>query len=161
MDPCLDVSEHGNSYKRMCVEQNIRKFLESFQPGTSDMADMKELCEAVGAKLVMLSASQLLTPTIMVPAGQALGGGKVSPPLSGASTPLEGELSRASSPESGPSIPDEIDMVTPANHIDFSNLLPLFPNMEKIMLTFQTKKCGVDFRWNMFGMTEKLSLIHI
>ena len=73
----------------------------------------------------------------------------------GQSTPLSGELSRASSPESGPSVPDEIDMVTPANHLDFSIILPLFNNMEKLVLCFQTKRCGVEFRWNMFGMTEK------
>ena len=90
LDPCLDVSEHGNSYTRMCVEQNIRKSFESFKPGNSDMGDLKELCESVGAKLVMLSVSQLLTPTIMVPAGQALGGGRVSPPLSGRLVSVDG-----------------------------------------------------------------------
>ena len=64
-------------------------------------------------------------------------------------------MSRASTPESGPKLPDEIDMVTPANHLDFSAILPLFPNLVKMVLCFQTKKCGIDFRWNMFGMTEK------
>ena len=77
-----------------------------------------------------------------------------STPASGQTTPLSG-ISRASTPESGPKLPDEIDMVTPANHLDFSVILPLFPNLVKMVLCFQTKKCGIDFRWNMFGMTEK------
>ena len=46
-------------------------------------------------------------------------------------------------------------MVSPANHLDFATILPLFPNLEKLLLCFQTKNCGVDFRWNMFGLTEK------
>ena len=93
---------------------------------------------------------------------------------------------RSSSP-AGPCPPDEIDMVTPANHLDFSIILPLFPNITEIRLCFQVdkaekqsiamthcrcikytgqrltfnicvqvKKCGIDFRWNMFGMTEKV-----
>ena len=99
--------------------------------------------------------TQLLSPTLMVPGGQCLGAPVMaSAPASARSTPLSG-LSRASTPESGPRLPDEIDMKTPANHLDFSLLLPLFPNLESLVLTFQTKKCGVNFRWNMFGMTEK------
>jgi Ran GTPase-activating protein (RanGAP) involved in mRNA processing and transport len=46
-------------------------------------------------------------------------------------------------------------MLTPANHLDFSMILPLFPNLLEVRLCFQVKKCGIDFRWNMFGMTEK------
>ena len=103
----------------------------------------------------MLRLTQLLTPTLMVPGGQCLGGPAIATaPASARSTPLSG-LSRASTPESGPGLPDEIDMKTPANHLDFSLLLPLFPSLESLVLTFQTKKCGVNFRWNMFGMTEK------
>ena len=105
----------------------------------------------------LLRLTQLLSPTLMVPAGQCLADrsqAAASPPASGHTTPLSG-LSRASTPETGPRLPDEIDMKTPANHLDFSIILPLFPNLESLVLTFQTKKCGVDFRWNMFGLTEK------
>ena len=103
----------------------------------------------------LLRLTQLLSPTLMVPGGQCLGApAMASAPASARSTPLSG-LSRASTPETGPRLPDEIDMKTPANHLDFSLLLPLFPNLESLVLTFQTKKCGVNFRWNMFGMTEK------
>ena len=56
---------------------------------------------------------------------------------------------------SGPGQPDEIDMTSPANHLDFAAILPLFPRLERLILCFQTKRCGVDFRWNMFGLTEK------
>ena len=79
-------------------------------------------------------------------------------PASGRSTPASG-ISRASTPgtvtlllvlflcmcpcpESGPRQPDEIDMVTPANHLDFSAILPLFPSLEKLVLCFQTKRCA-------------------
>ena len=86
LDQCLDVSDHGHSYKRMCVEQNISRSLETFKPGTSDLADLKEVCEAVGSMVIMLSVSQLLTPTILVPAGHCLGGAaKESLPASGES----------------------------------------------------------------------------
>ena len=155
--PSCDVSQHGGSWKRMCVEQTIRVNLETFKPQQSDMGDLKELCEAVGKIVKLLQLSQLLSPTLMVPAGQALADKTkvvASEPGTGQTTPLSG-LSRASSPESGPRLPDEIDMITPANHLDFSTILPLFPNLEKLVLCFQTKKCGIDFRWNMFGMTEK------
>ena len=33
-------------------------------------------------------------------------------------------------------------MVTPANHLDFSAILPLFPSLDKLVLCFQTKRCG-------------------
>ena len=46
-------------------------------------------------------------------------------------------------------------MTSPANHLDFAAILPLFPRLERLILCFQTKRCGVDFRWNMFGLTEK------
>ena len=46
---------------------------------------------------------------------------------------------RSSSP-AGPCPPDEIDMVTPANHLDFSIILPLFPNITEIRLCFQVDK---------------------
>ena len=77
-------------------------------------------------------------------------------PASGRSTPASG-ISRVSTPgtvslllvlckfpcpESGPRQPDEIDMVTPANHLDFSAILPLFPSLEKLVLCFQTKRCA-------------------
>ena len=74
----------------------------------------------------------------MVPGGQCLGApAMASAPASARSTPLSG-LSRASTPETGPRLPDEIDMKTPANHLDFSLLLPLFPSLESLVLTFQT-----------------------
>ena len=46
-------------------------------------------------------------------------------------------------------------MTSPANHLDFAMIIPLFPNLTEVRLCFQIKKCGINFRWNMFGMTEK------
>ena len=152
--PGSDVSQHGLSWKRMCIEQTIKFNMEKFQPGKSDMADLKQLSEAVGKIVEQLELAQLLSPTIMVPAGQGLTGKPETVVSSRSTTPLSG-VSRSTTPESGPKLPDEIDMLTPANHLDFSVILPLFPNLDKLILCFQTKRCGVDFRWSMFGLTEK------
>ena len=142
--PGTDMARHGHSWKRMCVEQTIAHQMETFRPHQSDLADLKELCEAVGRLVVMLELQQLISPTLMVPAGRAL---QSSSPqqTSPASTPVSG-LSRASSSECLDLGPQEIDMVSPANHLDFATILPLFPNLEKLILCFQTKNCGVDFR---------------
>ena len=142
--PTSDVAGHGNSWKRMCVEQTIASQMEAFKPQESDMADLKELCEAVGRIVAMLSLQQLVSPTLMVPAGHAL---RSSSPLetSGQDTPVS-DLSGSISPDCTTVGPLEIDMVSPANHLDFSVILPLFPNLEQLILCFQQKNCGVDFR---------------
>ena len=36
----------------------------------SDMGDLKELCEAVGGLVQLVQVTQLLAPTLLVPAGQ-------------------------------------------------------------------------------------------
>ena len=46
--PGADVAEHGDSWKRMCVELTVKSNMESFEPQKSDMGDLKELCESVG-----------------------------------------------------------------------------------------------------------------
>ena len=142
--PTSDVARHGHSWKRMCVERTIARSMEAFKPQDSDLGDLKELCEAVGRIVKMLSLQQLMAPTLMVPAGQALRSSSPHQP-SGQSSPAS-DLSRSSSPESAALGPLEIDMITPANHLDFSIILPLFPNLEQLILCFQTKNCGVDFR---------------
>ena len=151
--PACDVAKHGGSWKRMCIEQTIRGHMEIFKPLESDMGDLKELVEALGKIVKTLELTQLISPTIMVAAGQALKGQRKSPSIPGSATSSR-STSRSSSP-SGPNEPEEIDMTTPANHLDFSIVLPLFPNLEELILCFQVKKCGIDFRWNMFGLTEK------
>ena len=52
--PGTDRARHGHSWKRMCVEQTIASHMETFRPQESDLADLKELCEAVGRIVVML-----------------------------------------------------------------------------------------------------------
>ena len=143
--PTSDVASHGHSWKRMCVEQTIARHMEAFKPQDSDLGDLKELCEAVGKMVVMLSLQQLVSPTIMVPAGHSL---RPSSPQqsSGQSTPVS-DMSRSISPDCATLGPQEIDMVSPANHLDFSVILPLFPNLEQLILCFQQKNCGVDFRY--------------
>ena len=61
---------------------------------------------------------------------------------SSSSSSLSPPYCKCPCPESGPRQPDEIDMVTPANHLDFSAILPLFPSLDKLVLCFQTKRCG-------------------
>ena len=38
------------------------------------MGDLKELCEAVGGLVQLVQVTQLLAPTLLVPAGQVSGG---------------------------------------------------------------------------------------
>ena len=57
--PGCDVAEHGDSWKRMCVELTVRTNIETFEPQKSDMGDLKELCEAVG-KIVKVTHSRSL-----------------------------------------------------------------------------------------------------
>ena len=103
----------------------------------------------------VLELSQLMCPTVMVPAGQGVH--RPARPDSAAKSMASStsDLSSRSSSPDGPGNPDEIDMTAPANHLDFSMIIPLFPNLTAVRLCFQVKRCGIDFRWNMFGMTEK------
>ena len=58
--PGADVAEHGDSWKRMCVELTVQSNMESFEPQKSDMGDLKELCEAVGKIVKALHSIHVL-----------------------------------------------------------------------------------------------------
>ena len=55
----------------------------------------------------------------------------------------------------GPPLPAEINMKVPANHFDFGAIFPQLSGLEEFHVCFKVKSCGIDFRWNMFGITSK------
>ena len=121
---------------------------------------------SVGQLVRSLSVSQLLPPTVLVPGGMALG--KLEEEYETESQ--EGGVQEEEG--EGPTLPPEIDMKMAPNHLDWSQVsidiafavlkdsavqvLPAMPGLEDLSICYQVKNCGTDFRWNMFGLTDKV-----
>ncbi|XP_023339533.1 T-complex-associated testis-expressed protein 1 isoform X3 [Eurytemora carolleeae] len=159
----VDVSMHSGSWKQLCVERALTNQIEAFQPLQSSYDDIKSLCQDVGSIVKYLRITQLLPPevttsnqTVVQSKGEVeVESTQSKEVLSRTPSLISFDQSNISSPPRVPTPVQILDMDIPPNHLDFSLLLPLIPNLEELHICCQVKKCGLEFRWSMFGLTEK------
>ncbi|XP_029984870.1 dynein regulatory complex subunit 5 [Sphaeramia orbicularis] len=124
-----DVAHYGNSWKRMFFERHLENMIELFIPDVTQpetILDMVPLCKNYVKRL---DISQLLPP-IKEPQKEE--------------EEYSTELVNDNDYE-GPSI----------DHFDFSILLDKLDNLEEFHLVYRVRQCGMNFEWEMFGMTDR------
>ncbi|KAL2082731.1 hypothetical protein ACEWY4_022549 [Coilia grayii] len=122
-----DVTEYGNSWKRMFFERHLENIIELFIPDVTDtkvVLDMVPLCKNYVKRLTI---SQLL------------------PPIRDPQKPEEDDSSDSASDSGndGPSM----------DHFDFGVLLDKLIYLEELHLSYGVKGCGMNFDWNLFEFT--------
>uniref|UniRef100_A0A3Q0RZM7 T-complex-associated-testis-expressed 1 n=1 Tax=Amphilophus citrinellus TaxID=61819 RepID=A0A3Q0RZM7_AMPCI len=124
-----DVSNYGESWKRMFFERHLENIIELFIPGVTEpktVLDMVALCKDHVKKL---DISQLLPPVKLLQTEEKEQGSELT---------LENE-----------------DDDTGMDHFDISILLDKLTNLEEIHLVCQVKSCGMNFEWSMFELTHR------
>ena len=123
-----DISEYGNSWKRMFFEKNLQEQIENFVPETTDINTILDMVKLSEKYVRCLKISQLLPP-IRLP--QVL---------------TDEDLSDSESDT------DESPLI---DHFDFNAAVPLLPQLEELHLVYGVKNCGMNFEWNLFEFTIK------
>ncbi|XP_030577686.1 dynein regulatory complex subunit 5 [Archocentrus centrarchus] len=124
-----DVSNYGESWKRMFFERHLENIIELFIPGVTEpktVLDMVALCKD---HIKKLDISQLLPPVKLPQTEEKEQGSELT---------LENE-----------------DDDTGMDHFDISILLDKLTNLEEIHLVYQVKSCGMNFEWSMFELTHR------
>ncbi|NWI43115.1 DRC5 protein, partial [Picathartes gymnocephalus] len=123
-----DVSNYGDSWKRMFFERHLENILKFFIPNTTDPKEVLELIPLCKDYVRKLEIDQFL------------------PPL------------RVDQKEESNDLPDteddaELDEVY-RHHYDLKNLITALPHLEELHLTYGVKSCGMNFEWSLFNFTE-------
>ncbi|XP_006792651.1 dynein regulatory complex subunit 5 isoform X1 [Neolamprologus brichardi] len=124
-----DVSNYGESWKRMFFERQLENIVELFVPGITEpktVLDMVTLCKD---HIKKLNIAQLL------------------PPVKEPQTEDEEQASELT-------LANEDDK-SGMDHFDFRILLGKLTNLEELHLVYKVKSCGMNFEWSMFEMTNR------
>uniref|UniRef100_I3JF46 T-complex-associated-testis-expressed 1 n=2 Tax=Oreochromis niloticus TaxID=8128 RepID=I3JF46_ORENI len=124
-----DVSNYGESWKRMFFERQLENIIELFVPGITEpktVLDMVTLCKD---HIKKLNIAQLL------------------PPVKEPQTEDEEQATELT-------LENEDDK-SGMDHFDFRILLDKLTNLEELHLVYKVKSCGMNFEWSMFEMTNR------
>uniref|UniRef100_A0A3B4H8W9 T-complex-associated-testis-expressed 1 n=2 Tax=Pundamilia nyererei TaxID=303518 RepID=A0A3B4H8W9_9CICH len=124
-----DVSNYGESWKRMFFERQLENIIELFVPGITEpktVLDMVTLCKD---HIKKLNIAQLL------------------PPVKEPQTEDEEQASELTLAND--------DDKSGMDHFDFRILLDKLTNLEELHLVYKVKSCGMNFEWSMFEMTNR------
>ncbi|NWI56318.1 DRC5 protein, partial [Calyptomena viridis] len=124
-----DVSNYGDSWKRMFFERHLENILKCFIPIITDPNQVKELIPLCKDYVRKLEVDQFL------------------PPLQVDRKEERGDLSDT---ESDTEFGD-----VPMQHYDLRDLIPALPHLEELHLTYGVKDCGMNFEWNLFNFTDQ------
>ncbi|MBN3305928.1 DRC5 protein, partial [Amia calva] len=124
-----DVSQYGDSWKRMFFERHLKNIIELFIPDVTDPQTVLEMVPLCRNYVKKLDISQLLPP--------------VKEPQKGDEDDCSDTASDAGF--DGPSM----------DHFDFGILLDKLSHLEELHLVYGVKGCGMNFEWNLFEFTYR------
>ncbi|NXU50960.1 DRC5 protein, partial [Turnix velox] len=124
-----DISNYGDSWKRMFLERHLENILKNFIPNTTDPNQVLDLIPMCKDYVRKLEVDQFLPPL------------KVDSKEEGDDFSDEGsdfELSEVS-----------------VHHYDLRVLITALPHLEELHLTYGVKNCRMNFEWNLFSFTDQ------
>ncbi|KAM9435515.1 dynein regulatory complex subunit 5 [Clarias gariepinus] len=122
-----DVSEYGDSWKRMFFERHLENIIEHFIPDMTDIQSVLELVPLCRDYVKRLKISQLLPPV---------------------KEPMAFEES-----DGADSVSDFYTEGSSMDHFDFRILLDKLSSLEELQLMYGVKSCGMNFEWHLFQFT--------
>lgn len=123
-----DVSNYGDSWKRMFFERHLENILKFFIPNTTDPKEVLELIPLCQGYVRKLEIDQFLPP-------------------------LRVDQKEENNDLSDTEDDDELGEVY-MHHYDLRELIPDLPYLEELHLTYGVKSCGMNFEWSLFNFTE-------
>ncbi|NXF04707.1 DRC5 protein, partial [Smithornis capensis] len=124
-----DVSNYGDSWKRMFFERHLENILKCFIPNITDPNQVLQLIPLCKDYVQKLEVDQFL------------------PPMQVDQKEERGDLSDT---ESDTEFGD-----VPMQHYDLRDLITALPHLEELHLTYGVKDCGMNFEWNLFNFTSQ------
>ncbi|XP_013799260.1 dynein regulatory complex subunit 5 [Apteryx mantelli] len=124
-----DVSNYGDSWKRMFFERHLENILKSFIPNITDPNQVLELIPLCKEYVWKLEVDQFLPPV-----------------------KLDQKEEEDDFSDSGRDFGlSEVSM----HHYDLGVLITALPHLEQLNLTYGVKDCGMNFEWNLFNFTHQ------
>ncbi|NWI90037.1 DRC5 protein, partial [Pitta sordida] len=124
-----DVSNYGDSWKRMFFERHLENILKCFIPNITDPNQVLELIPLCKDYVWKLEVDQFL------------------PPVQVDQKEERDDLSDTGS--------DTEFGEVPMQHYDLRDLITALPHLEELHLTYGVKDCGMNFEWNLFNFTKQ------
>lgn len=124
-----DVSNYGDSWKRMFFERHLENILKFFIPSTTDPKKVLELIPLCKGYVQKLEVDQFLPPVWVDEKEE-------SKDL--ADTEENANFNEAYT-----------------HHYDLKDLITALPHLEELHLTYGVKSCGMNFEWSLFNFTEQ------
>ncbi|XP_074945263.1 dynein regulatory complex subunit 5 [Phalacrocorax aristotelis] len=124
-----DISNYGDSWKRMFFERHLENLLKCFIPNTTDPNQVLELIPLCKDYVRKLEVDQFL------------------PPVQEDQKEERDDLSVTGSDFGF----GEVSM----HHYDLGDLITALPHLEELHLTYGVKDCGMNFEWNLFNFTHQ------
>ncbi|NXP71543.1 DRC5 protein, partial [Ramphastos sulfuratus] len=122
-----DISNYGDSWKRMFFERHLENILKCFIPNTTDPKQVQELIPLCKDYVRKLDIDQFLPPV---------------------QVDQKEDRNDLSDTESDFGF-NEVSM----HHYDLGALIPALPHLEELHLTYGVKDCGMNFEWKLFNFT--------
>ncbi|NXY84465.1 DRC5 protein, partial [Alcedo cyanopectus] len=123
-----DISNYGDSWKRMFFECHLENILKRFIPNITNPSEVLELISLCKDYVRKLEVDQFL------------------PPVQGDQMEDRDDLSDAGSDFGF----DEVA----THHYDIGVFITALPHLEELHLTYGVKDCGMNFEWNLFNFTQ-------
>ncbi|KAJ7404285.1 T-complex-associated testis-expressed protein 1 [Willisornis vidua] len=124
-----DVSNYGDSWKRMFFERHLENILKCFTPNTTDPNQVLELIPLCKSYVRKLEIDQFLPPVRVYQKEE------------------RDDLSdTGNDAESG-----EVFV----QHYDLKDLITALPHLEELHLVYGVKDCGMNFEWYLFNFTNQ------
>ncbi|NXB21619.1 DRC5 protein, partial [Rhagologus leucostigma] len=124
-----DISNYGDSWKRMFFERHLENILKFFVPNTTDPKQVLELIPLCKGYVRKLEIDQFLPPV------------------------------RVDQKEDSNDLTDteeDADFIEAyTHHYDLRDLITALPHLEELHLTYGVKRCGMNFEWSLFNFTEQ------
>ncbi|NWR70975.1 DRC5 protein, partial [Centropus unirufus] len=123
-----NVSNYGDSWKRMFLERHLENVLRRFIPNTTDPNQVLELIPLCKDYVKKLEVDQFLPP---VKVDQKEEADDVSDTWS------------------------DVGLEVSTHHYDLGVLITALPHLEELHLSYNVKDCGMNFEWNLFNFTHQ------
>ncbi|NXG67575.1 DRC5 protein, partial [Hemiprocne comata] len=118
-----DISNYGESWKRMFFERHLENILKCFIPNSTDPNQVLDLIPLCKDYVQKLEVDQFLPP-------------------------VKVDQKEESDTESNFGLSE-----VPMHHYDLGVLITALPRLEELHLTYGVKDCGMNFEWNLFNFT--------
>ncbi|NXO15715.1 DRC5 protein, partial [Oriolus oriolus] len=124
-----DVSNYGDSWKRMFFERHLENIVKFFIPNTTDPKQVLELIPLCQGYVRKLEVNQFLPPLRV------------------------DQKEESNDPDDTEEDADFSEAYT--HHYSLKNLITALPHLEELHLTYGVKSCGMNFEWSLFNFTEQ------